>query len=556
MKHNTPTPKRRATDATISARLMSPPTVVPAEAVPEYYDLWLPFEARIQQLCSSKTGAAARQGNARRWLVQKLFAARQSGDAQAEEAVEAFLTVLRLYVSATQQLLGEGGYGQHEAENTALQRLSEDTEFLQKATAYANAYQSWLIDLIEQDGGDFLSHESERDNQNEQESREQKNADPVQADDYVVHTSQESATLLMSMCDSKSGRNWKRDDQAGTHTYQRQGMPHKIQLILDETERGTDPAVGLAALEAMMRGIDADGTFAVLYVSCLLAPPEPLPRNALAYDWIEMDDVIKKIGWDPRTSAQRQEMRRRIWDYLRFCARANVMGNRTGVYRDPTSGQEISTRIEGPIWRFMKEERPLQPSLFAEEEVPLRVQIAVSPEWTRLTTTSSLAQFLPSGELLGSIPPDKSSGAWARVIGLALLSLWRRKPRETIQGTLRPTRQELLTLYPPKISTLEEVLASNNPRRALEYWHSALGILVEKGVLAKSEEAAISLQQSLKVLPRQGWINPWCSAQVALLPGPAVKDAVERCARNLPTLAPRDLQAPRRKRGRPRKNPL
>ncbi len=522
-----------------------------AEATPEYSDLWLPFEAQIQRLCSAtgaRSAVAFRQTKTRRWLVQKLFEAWRVGDDQATEAVDSFLTILRRYVSTTQSLLEEGGYSQKEAESTALQNLAQDTDFLQKATAYANAYQGWLIDLIETDKA--ISKEKATDDK--QDRGPTRAIQVAQADDYVVHTSQESAALLMSMCDAKSGRNWESDEQAGTHTYQRQGLPHKIQLKLEDTERGTDPALGLAALEAMMHSTDADGTFAVLYVSRLLAPPEPLPRNMLAYDWIELDDVIAKIGWDPRTTRQRQDMRRRVWDYLRFCARANIMGNRTGVYRDPTSGEEIATHIEGPIWRFMKEERPIQPSLFAEDEVPLRVQIAVSPEWTKLTTSSSLAQFLPSGELLGSIAPDKPSGAWARIVGLALVSLWRRKSRETLEGTLWATRHELLTVYPPKIAPLEEVLASNNPRRALDYWHGALSILVEKGVLDKSGEAAVLRSQV--VLPRKGWAEPWCGERVALSPGPAVRDAVEKCAHNLPTLTPRDLGAPRRKRGRPRKN--
>lgn len=520
------------------------------QVTPEYSDLWLPFEAQIQQMCSAPqghSGVTSRQKKTRRWLVQKLFSSWRAGDIQAGEAVEAFLTILRRYVSATQESLEEGGYNQQEAESRALERLASDTDFLQKATAYANAYQSWLIDLIEKD------HEAKDELSQENSQKEPKANQAAQADDYLVHTSQESAALLMSMCDGKTGRNWQSDEQAGTHTYERKGLPHRIQLKLEDTERGTNPALGLAALEAMMHATDADGTFAVLYVSRLLAPPDPLPRNALAYDWIELDDVIAKIGWNPRTTVQRQEMRRRVWGYLRFCARANVLGSRTGVYRDPASGEEISTHIEGPIWRFMKEEHPVQTSLFAEEEVPLRVQIAVSSEWTKLTTVSSLAQFLPSGELLGSIPPDKPSGAWARVMGLALLSLWRRKPRETLEGTLKPTRRELLTVYPPKGAPLDEILESNNPRRAVEYWHSALGILVEKGVLNKSGEAAVMASQV--VLPRKGWIEPWCNEQIVLAPGSALKDAVERCARNLPTLAPRDLEKPRRKRGRPRKNP-
>ena len=138
-------------------------------------------------------------------------------------------------------------------------------------------------------------------------------------------------------------------------------------------------------------------------------------------------------------------------------------------------------------------------------------------------------------------------------MGLALLSLWRRKPRETLDGTLQPTRRELLTIYPPKVAPLDELLTGPHPRRAVDYWHRAMAILAEKGVLDKSGEAA--LLPSQVVLPRKGWSEAWCLQQVALSPGSALKEAVERCARNLPILSPRDLGKPRRKRGCSPKNP-
>lgn len=518
-----------------------------------FYELWLPFEAEFRRLSTGRAvelPLSSLQDETRRSLLSTLWEERQAERPQAQKTFQAFSDVLDLYVRETQRLLEEGGFSQVEAERGGLENLSGDADFLQKANAYAAEFQEWLIDLLARGEG---KPEWLRAGEKSLEAGGEAAGRAASAEDYVIQTSQESAIMLKAICDGKSGTHWKNDLQAGTRTYEPQGVFHRVQLQLSEQER--DSGLTTEALEKMTQNLDADGTFAVLYVSRLLAPPSPLPRNALAYDWVTLDDVIQKIGWNPRSTAERQEMRRRVLDYLRFCARANLVGQRSTTYRDPDSKEAIPTRIEGPIWRFMKEEKPDQPSLFAEEEVPLRVQLAVSAEWTRLTTSPLLAQFLPMGELLGAIPPDKPSGAWARSIGLALAGLWRRKPRETLDRTIRPTRRELLSAYTPKITPPEEVLGGKNPRRALDYWSAALQLLADEGFVAKSGEATRTAREVGSALPRYFWQDGWLDEPVDLLPGPKMEEAVQRCAHNLPVLAPRNLKALPRKRGRPRKNP-
>ena len=509
--------------------------------------LWLPLEERIQRSTSEDTPfSVLRNEEARRALLHKLFEESEAGQAGAQLVVESFSELLRLYARETQRLLDIGDYRQYDAEESALKNLSGNADFLQKANVYSNAYQTWLIDLIAR--GESLPDGVEAPIAAEVESAESARS----AEDYVIQTSQEAAILLASICDGRLGKEWSSDTQAGTRTYEKQGSTHAVQLRLTEDERRA--GLETPALEEMTKLLDADGTFAVLYVSRLLAPPSPLPANAFAGGWVDLDDVMKKIGWDPRSTAERSECRRIVWNYLRFCARANLMGRRNSTYRDPLTKQEIPTSIDGPIWRFMKEERPIQPSLFGEEEVPVRVQIAVSPEWTRLSTSPALAQFLPMGELLGAIRPDKPSGAWARAVGLSLAGFWRRQPRAALDGSIKPTRRELLTAYTPKIAPPEEIFASKNPRRALEYWRGALQILVEEGFIAKSGEATRTEQQMVSHLPRKGWWEVWINESIELHPGPAMETAVRRCAENLPVLKPQNFKTLPRKRGRPRKS--
>ena len=64
----------------------------------------------------------------------------------------------------------------------------------------------------------------------------------------------------------------------------------------------------IEALERLTLAQDADAVFAILYVSRLLAPPAPLPPNLLPSAWVDGDDLITKIGWKPRSRAEREEM--------------------------------------------------------------------------------------------------------------------------------------------------------------------------------------------------------------------------------------------------------
>ena len=304
------------------------------------------------------------------------------------------------------------------------------------------------------------------------------------------------------------------------------------------------------ALERLTDAQDADCMFALLYVCGALIPDVP---KAAGYSggWIGLDDVMEKIGWVPRSTKERAEMRASIWQYLVFGARAHVIGQRSIPYKDP-DGQEIPTQIEMPLWGFLAQERAVQPSLFPDQDVPLRVEVVISKRWEYLMTLPQTAQYIPMGELLSAIPGNRPSGAWARTLGLSLANFWRRNPRETMSGTLYPTRAELLTRFLPKRAAPQEVLSGNTPYRAIEYWHGALQDLAACGFLAHSGEAARSLDDMKGSLPRYHWQDAWLKESVELMPGPAMEQYVNRYAKSLPIIKPRALDAPRR-RGRPRK---
>jgi hypothetical protein len=367
----------------------------------------------------------------------------------------------------------------------------------------------------------------------------------ARSSDYFVHTGQEMDAYLRAAADGRSGANWDSDVQGGTRVHKLPGLSHFVKMELTAQERALGLDIG--ALEQLTQASDADGIFAMLYVSRILAPPSPLSARATTVDWIDLDDVADKIGLQPgKLSAEmRAQVRRRVWDYIQFGARARVVGSRTGVYVDKATGERIQTRIDSPLWSVQGTERAINPPP-GQEDVPRRVEIAISREWQRLISSPQTAQYLPMGEQLGAIPPGKAAGAWARVIGLSLANVWRRKPRETLDHSLPLTRRELLSRYAIAVAPFEEVLASTNPRRAIRYWADALTILIDQRFLEMRGEAAPHVAEKGlgpggQVLGRQGWKDKWLDTAVFLYPGSAILAAVEACADALPAGKPRTL---------------
>ena len=293
---------------------------------------------------------------------------------------------------------------------------------------------------------------------------------------------------------------------------------------------------------------DSDSAFALLYVSRLMTEKQPSAQSPTTNIKVALDDIITAIGFDPRTTAQRAEMRRRVWAFIKFGARAEIVGQRSARYQDKLTGKEIETRIESSPWTIASRAMAEQRSLFPDGDIPLIVELAPSEEWMRLLLNPSTAQFLPCAEILGTIPPARAAGAWARVIGLSLANLWRRKPREALAGTLRPSRKDLLLQYLPAVSNPRDVLNSSDPRHALRYWANALNILCECRFVERKGEAALSYEQMSDAMPRQDWQQDWFYGTAELWPGPLLSDPLLQIKNMLPEPKPRDLTKKTKKR--------
>jgi len=416
----------------------------------------------------------------------------------------------------------------HAAQETSVYKEALANAVIQRAR-YADAFQAWITQGKSQPKP--LAHQIET------------------AIEFSFHTSQEFNALSLAQCDGKTFTSYTMNEQAGAIIHERDGSPHRIRMELTDDERAAGLALGY--LESLARAQDADAVLATAYILGVLAPPPHLPAR-VALGWINFDDVLSKIGWIPRNTKDRRELHAKIWNFVKFGERAQIIGKRTGAKYKDAEDNEIDTTIHGAAWRVMKTETPDPPALYAALETPVCAEIVVSKELTALISNPKTAQYFQCGEVLGAIPGGKPAGAWARVIGLALLSFWRRKPREYSAGILKPTRRELLSHYAAKIAPYDEILASDKPGRAIDYWCGALQILADEGFIERTGEAAITPKEMRDGLPRQNWQDLWLDQSINIEVGAKTKPAFEKVLKPQFALKPRDLKKKPRAKKRPK----
>ncbi len=360
---------------------------------------------------------------------------------------------------------------------------------------------------------------------------------------YNLHTGEECGAFVKSASDGKSGRNWRTEAQRGVDVWEDESAPFRVEVA---RFRDDDDEFVFSPVEELIKSQGIGTAFVLFYVCGVLSPTGAEAQRTVG-GWIDLTDVLRHIGWlaEKPDAARRDELRARVWDFLRYGARAKVTGERSTTYRDRTTGEIIPTRLSSAPWKITDEERPDgQP-----DAAPLRAYVVFSQQWKPLLTLPDLCQYMPLGELLAEVAPNKVGGDWARVMGYTLARSWRIKPRETEARTYSPTRRALLTTFAPQ-TTLEEVLEGPNPKRAVEYYRDALGILADKELIAREGDAAreVTPETMLNPLGRQGWQKKWLDEESGVFPGPNWKPTVEERAAALPEIKPKDLKAAPKRR--------
>jgi len=276
-----------------------------------------------------------------------------------------------------------------------------------------------------------------------------------------------------------------------------------------------------STIEGLREELRSLGLPAVLLLHIVIGTALEQPR---VYVKVSIDELIKAIGWIPRSTQERIVQRQKIWRWLLMMDAMHVIGRRRGTYRDPNTREILDTRITDALIRVMgTEEAEGVQRAFDGSQPPLTVTYAPGPWIEQWKGRRDILWYFGDVRRLAAIPAGKPSGAWAQSIGLALQQLWRERAARTAIGfvgednhqTLRLpkpfTRRELLDLFPPD-PTLAAVLESANPSRARAYWKQAITILKQEEIIGYYEEIGPPSTE------RQGWSGAWLKQKIDIRP--------------------------------------
>ncbi|MGH2355814.1 MAG: hypothetical protein ACRDI2_08260 [Chloroflexota bacterium] len=358
----------------------------------------------------------------------------------------------------------------------------------------------------------------------------------------------EAKALAIALADGPKLRRWK--PVAGDIA-----LWHHVDRATLQTKLNGGPLLdwlGLpSTVESLQEELRRAGLPAVLLLHVAIAGSLELAERNRLYVTVAVDDLLAAIGWKPRSTLERERMRRQVWRWLAMFDAAQIIGRRPGKYRDPDTKQEVDLQSIDALIRITGQRKPAQLA-FDASVPPLEVTYAAGPWIEQWRGNHAILTYFGDVRRLATIPAGKPSGTWAQAIGLALHQRWRErsayadvhhvggdKALTVCFGTF--TRRDLFDLFSPDPSA-DDVLGGHDPKRARAYWKDAIALLKQQGVVGYYKE--------LGALPdkRQGWRDAWLDQELDIRPTEEGKQATAEIAKRSRTV--RQSQAKRKARAR------
>jgi hypothetical protein len=331
----------------------------------------------------------------------------------------------------------------------------------------------------------------------------------------------EAREITAALTDGPTGRNWRELPQALGLVHALAGSRFRTELVGSAMSEWFGVPATPADLYSELR--DAGLPAALLLHVCIAIT---LEQPGLVE--VDLDDLVRAVGWIPRSTNERALMRRRIWRWLTIYAAARVIGERPRrrPYVDPMTGREPRLVSRDSLVMVGGVELDQEQLALDGSEPPITVTLSAGAFPGRYRGNHRVLTYFGNVRSLAAIPAGKPSGAWAQAIGLALNQHWREQAAYVDAGggaSLPPIgRRALLDTFPPA-PTVHDVLDGPHPSRARTYFAQAITLLREHGVIGDFREPE-------PITDRKGWADRWLAQLVHAYPAEEASQAAAAIA--------------------------
>jgi hypothetical protein len=248
---------------------------------------------------------------------------------------------------------------------------------------------------------------------------------------------------------------------------------------------------------------------------------------------LDLDHLITAVGLEPESTEERLKYRRMLWESLQLLAQTSITGTITGRYRDKR-GRPLTYVEKSPVIVLRKmvyAEGDKNPDgTVHKDKTPLRVMFSAGGFFAENRGDKKVLSSISDTRQLAGITPGKPSGQWAQSLTMSLNQHWREKAaycevirvgedsHETVRMA-KTTRRELFLIVRPDPNPFQ-ILDSNKPGKAQDFWDAAIGILRE-------EKIAVLVKTEILKLPRYRWQDPWLDEPLDIRPHPENRLTIE-----------------------------
>jgi hypothetical protein len=296
-------------------------------------------------------------------------------------------------------------------------------------------------------------------------------------------TCQEIKTTAMSIAHATTLKYWSQIPDEKAYQFIFEDVPIKIKLSAGENLRRANKTIGYEQLESVLRTLGTGAAFLFEILISILRDKQHIA--------IELDTLIKIMGWNPKSVCEREENRRQIFQWLRVFSNLTAHGKRKGNYKDPITKEVLDLNIQSKLLMLsevqyevsnkitINQDLALQEQI-DEEPTPVAITLTAGPWLVRFRKNDGVLQYIGNILMLAKLPTGQARGEWALSIGMTLNQLWREgaqsaqigrtgdSKQPTIIYKRQFTRDQLLNMFPPIRFAVEEILNSDRPKRAQE----------------------------------------------------------------------------------------